>query len=61
MSKWRVPSAVVMGTSGNCCKQAWLLKNSFTENWLKKLCNRKPYKRRSRFSWKFCIPQIFAV
>jgi hypothetical protein len=37
------------------------LKNSFTENWLKKLINRMPYKRRSRLSRTFCIPQIFAV
>jgi hypothetical protein len=27
----------------------WLLKNSLTGKWSKKLCNRKPYKRRSPF------------
>ena len=45
----------------NCCKQAWLLKNSLTRKRPKKLCNRKPYKRLSRFSWTFSIPQILAV
>ena len=38
-----------------------LLKNSLTRKWSKKLCNRKPYKRLSRFSWTFSIPQIFVV
>jgi hypothetical protein len=30
--------------------QAWLLKNSISEKWSKKLCARKPYKRLSWFS-----------
>jgi hypothetical protein len=33
----------------NCREQAWLLKNSLTRKWPKRLCVRKPYKRVSRF------------
>ena len=32
------------------CKQKWLLKNSITRKWPKKLCIRKPYKRLSWFA-----------
>ncbi len=39
----------------------WLLKNSLTQKRSKKLCNRKPYKRRSRFGWTFSISQIPVV
>ena len=35
-----------------------LLKNSLLEKCSKKLCARKPYKRRSRFSWTFSIARI---
>jgi hypothetical protein len=40
------------------CKHPWLLKNSLTAKWSKKLCARKPYKRRSSFWWTFSISQI---
>jgi hypothetical protein len=39
----------------------WLLKNSLTGKWSKKLCNRKPYKRRSPFWYTFSISQIPAI
>ena len=39
-------------------KRLWLLKNSLSGKRSKKLCVRTPYKRRSRFSWTFSIPQI---
>jgi hypothetical protein len=32
------------------CNRLWLLKNSITRKWPKKLCIRKPYKRLSRFA-----------
>jgi len=38
-----------------------LSKNSFAENPRKKLCDRKFYKRRSPFGWKFPISQVSAV
>jgi hypothetical protein len=33
----------------NECYREWLLKNSLTRKWPKKLSNRKPYNRRSLF------------
>ena len=45
----------------NCCNRAWLLKNSFTQNSQKKLCDKKPYKRRSPICWAFTTPKISAV
>ena len=39
----------------------WLLKNSITGKWLKKLCDRKPYERRSPFCWTLSIPKISPV
>lgn len=41
--------------------QAWLLKNSISQNWSKNLCARKPYKRLFRFSETFPIPYFFVV
>jgi len=38
------------------CNGLWLLKNSISRNWSKKLCARMPYKRRSRFWWTFATP-----
>ncbi|MFZ0771140.1 MAG: hypothetical protein WCA49_20860 [Candidatus Sulfotelmatobacter sp.] len=34
----------------NLCQHLWLLKNSISQNWSKKLCARKPCKRVSWFS-----------
>ena len=45
----------------NCCYQAWLLKNSLAGKSPKKLCDKKPYKRRSPFWQTFGITQISAV
>ena len=43
------------------CNGLWLLKNSLPGKRSKKLCARMPYKRRSRFSWTFSIPQVLPV
>src|SRR5215472_12165592 len=43
------------------CNRLCLLKKSFVENSQKKLCDRKPSKRRSPFCWTFSISQILAV
>src|SRR5579871_6134632 len=56
---WRMTSSLVSPLKW--CKIPWLLKNSFAENSQKKLCDRKPYKRRSPIWWTFTIPQISAV
>jgi hypothetical protein len=45
----------------NECYRLWLLKNSLTRKRAEKLCNRKPYKRRSLFGWTFSISQIPVV
>jgi len=42
----------------DCCNQEWVLKNSLTRKWLKKLCARIPYKRLSRFSRHFASPKF---
>jgi hypothetical protein len=56
------PTALVdFWLGGFECNRLWLLKNSFAENSQKKLCDRKPYKRRSPIWWTFTIPQISAV
>src|SRR5215831_6112772 len=39
--------------------EMWLLKNSLTGKWSKKVCNRKPYKRRSQFSRHFVSLQVW--
>jgi hypothetical protein len=39
----------------------WLLKNSQAEKSPKKLCDKKPYKRRSPLWWTFFTSQISAV
>ena len=43
------------------CNGLWLLKNSLAGKSPKKLCDKKPYKRRSPFWHTFGITQISAV
>jgi hypothetical protein len=44
---------------GKTCNRLWLLKNSISQNWSKKLCARKLYKRLSEFSGHFLSPQFW--
>ena len=41
------------------CNGLWPLKNSISQNWSKKLCARKPYKRLFELSGHFLSPQFW--
>src|SRR5579871_1433392 len=56
-----VSQPLARGPGSRYCYGMWLLKNSFAENSQKKLCDRKPYKRRSPIWWTFTSPQISVV
>src|SRR5580692_9031225 len=56
---WRRDRDPTLIVGGKTCNRLWLLKNSISQNWSKKLCARKLYKRLSEFSGHFLSPQFW--